>query len=88
MTFHLALLYIGAMGIYEYTFLSREEQAELLWDRGLFIDSQETNEYNKALYHLGGFYVQLTVDKVTSEILEITPVQSPAEFSRAKAVLN
>jgi hypothetical protein len=70
------------MGIYEYTFLSKEEQAELLWDRGLFIDSQNGNYFNKALYHLGSFYVELTIDKVTNEITEINAYQTPVELTR------
>jgi hypothetical protein len=79
------------MGIYEYTFLTKEEQAELLWDRGLFIDSQPGNQHNRALYHLGSFYVELTVDKVTGEIVEINPHQTPEAYERTQAqafVLN
>ena len=71
------------MGIYEYTFLSKEEQAELLWDRGLFIDSQQGTACNKALYHLGSFYVQLTIDKFTNEIVEINAYQSPVKLETA-----
>jgi hypothetical protein len=79
------------MGIYEYTFLSKEEQAELLWDRGLFIDSQQGTACNKALYHLGTFYVQLTIDKFTNEIIEINAYQSPVKLEtveRSPMVMN
>jgi hypothetical protein len=73
--------YIYFMGIYEYTFLSKEEQAELLWDRGLFIDSQQGTYFNRALYHLGTFYVELTVDKVTIEIVDIHAHPTPGAFA-------
>jgi hypothetical protein len=78
------------MRMNEYMLLSTEEKADLLWEKGLFIDSQNSANFNRALYHLQGFYVELTLDKSTNEITGITPYRTPAELERAKmaAVLN
>lgn len=55
------------MTSYEFIALDINERAEVLWEKGQFIDNSE----GAVLYFLGNFYVEVIVDE--TGIIEIAP---------------
>ncbi len=63
---------MAAISFYEYNALDLNAKAEILWDKGLFIENSATDEYGFNLYSLLGFYVEVTMIKPDNEIIAIS----------------
>ncbi|BFP39474.1 hypothetical protein FGF1_03190 [Flavobacteriaceae bacterium GF1] len=50
------------MGIYEYLALTEEEQWDILWDRGVFLEHYVTPVVKFSLYAIDGFFVEVELE--------------------------
>jgi hypothetical protein len=60
------------MTLYEYNALDLNNKADILWNKGLFIESSANVEYGFNLYSLNGYYIEVTVIKPSNEIIAIS----------------
>jgi hypothetical protein len=47
------------MTFYQFNALDEVQQADAIWEHGVFLDSRIAGPYRYILYQLGGFYVEL-----------------------------
>jgi len=63
---------MNQLSFYEYSQLQIEEQYELAFTKGEFIEASEKDNVRFALYKLYGFYVEITYDAVNNKIINLT----------------
>lgn len=57
---------------YEYSQLQTDEQYDLVFRKGEFIEASEKDNVRFALYKLYGFYVEVVYDFVNNKIVSLT----------------
>jgi hypothetical protein len=56
------------LGLYEYNQFTPDEQAELLWDKGVFLINRMDDKYSYNLYSLFDFFVEVWYDSKKNSI--------------------
>jgi hypothetical protein len=64
------------LSFYEFTQLSKEEQYDLVFREGEFINSSFKNDVKFALYQLHSFYVEVTYNAKDNRIVNLTSYMS------------
>ena len=74
---------------YEFTALDINERANLLWEKGIFLDRYRDNEKGINLYYLHNFYVEVTIsNNPTEEIIDISPFKNGIRFEKYLDKIN
>lgn len=61
------------MGLYEYLTLSNEEQWDLIWDKGEYVDTYKSIDCSFVLYAIDQFFVEVELDVLTGSIIGKSP---------------
>ncbi len=59
--------------LYEYLLFNKDEKADYLWDKGVFLTNIKDTEYSYNLYSLNGYYVEVIYSNLDNEIEDIRP---------------
>nr|WP_293295795.1 hypothetical protein [Allomuricauda sp.] len=59
------------MGVYEFLTLSKEEQWEILWDKGIYLTSFKSIDCYFQLYAVDRFFIELELCPVQESILNM-----------------
>lgn len=65
------------MTLYDFYSLSREEQKQMVQDKGVQLVSRNMYDVQLRLYELGGLYVECYYDKATEVILPLRSFRTP-----------
>lgn len=57
------------MGIYDYLALDNEEQWDVLWDKGIFVDAYKSIDCSYQLFAIDKFFVEVELDITNDSIL-------------------
>ncbi|MDP1803037.1 MAG: hypothetical protein Q8L81_16870 [Bacteroidota bacterium] len=61
------------MTIYEFIKLDINSKADMLWDKGIFLENTLSNNQGINLYFLDNFFVEVIVSKPNEKIIDIVP---------------
>ena len=61
------------MSIYEFIQLDINSKADILWSKGVFLESHFIKEISAKLYYLNDFFVEVVISNEECEIIEIIP---------------
>ena len=64
------------MTFYEFNAMNGEQQAEILWERGVYLMARQKREYKFALYQLDAFYVEVWYHTDGNEITKLRSFSS------------
>ena len=67
------------MTIYDFAKLTKDEKATTTWN-GIFLARREKESIKFALYAVENFFVEVTYDVISNEILNFTPSQTKRLF--------
>lgn len=68
------------MTLYQFIALKENEQAEILWSKGVFSGDRQDDEHNILLYQLHGFYVEVFFHRNQNEIKQLRPFSSTEQL--------
>jgi hypothetical protein len=64
------------MTLYTFNAMNQEHQAEMLWERGVYLMNRQEREHKFALYQLDGFYVEVWYHTPGNEITKLRSFSS------------
>jgi hypothetical protein len=64
------------MTLYEFNAMNEDAQAEVLWERGVYLMARQQREYKFALYQLDAFYVEVWYHVDGNEITRLRSFSS------------
>ena len=79
--------FIGSMGdlsIYEFARFSFEQKADLIKNKGVFLENLDDGGNEISLYYLQGLFVEVEVNKLQNVIVDITPFRQGYKANKYK----
>ena len=64
------------MTLYDFTAMNEEQQAEILWEHGVYLMVRQEHEHKFALYQLDAFYVEVWYHGDDNEIKKMRSFSS------------
>ena len=61
------------MTLYEFKMLNETDQYNVIWDKGVYLDSIVENEHKINIYAIDRFFVEVVYDSKSNKIIENRP---------------